>query len=522
MSALPERPITVLVAALGGEGGGVLAGWLVAAAGGSGFAVQSTSIPGVAQRTGATTYYIEIFPVALSELGGREPVLALTPSPANVDVVVTSELLEAGRVMERGFVTPDRTVLIASTHRIYAIAERSAMADGRYDSERISKAADEMARRTVLFDMAQVAAEAGSVINAVMLGAIAGADLLPIRRESFEAAIRDSRIAVEPNLAGFAAGFAIARGGAEARPVTEEGAPPEAPRALGRGLEERIHGSYPDRLWAIVERAAARLVDYQDEAYAHLYLEHLDAVLALDRTAEGEHRGYRLTAECGRYLALMMTYEDVIRVADLKTRASRLARVRVEVGAKSGEPITVTEFLKPGLDEFCSVLPRWLARLVRWLARRLDANDRFGLSLGVRTTSVSGFLMLWLLAKLKRWRRRTSRYAEEQALIARWLDMVARAARTDYELALEVVECAHLIKGYGETHRRGLSNFLTLMEAVVTPALGTGGPSAAAVARARAAALSDPDGESLEQTLADLGSAPSADTAPPPAAAVSD
>ena len=79
---------------------------------------------------------------------------------------------------------------------------------------------------------------------------------------------------------------------------------------------------------------------------------------AIDGAAAGGGGDFRLTAECGRYLALLMSYEDVIRVADLKTRASRLAEVRAEVGAEAGEPVAVTEFLKPGLDEFCSVLPR--------------------------------------------------------------------------------------------------------------------------------------------------------------------
>jgi indolepyruvate ferredoxin oxidoreductase beta subunit len=66
-----RRPITILIAALGGEGGGVLTNWIVAAATDLGFPVQSTSIPGVAQRTGATTYYIEILPTPWSELGGH-------------------------------------------------------------------------------------------------------------------------------------------------------------------------------------------------------------------------------------------------------------------------------------------------------------------------------------------------------------------------------------------------------------------------------------------------------------------
>ena len=97
---LPERPITILIAALGGEGGGVLADWIIAAATSQDYPVQSTSIPGVAQRTGATTYYVEIYPAKNSELGGKRPIMTLTPSPSYVDVMVASELLEAGRAMQ--------------------------------------------------------------------------------------------------------------------------------------------------------------------------------------------------------------------------------------------------------------------------------------------------------------------------------------------------------------------------------------------------------------------------------------
>ena len=101
MNALPEKPITLLIAALGGEGGGVLADWIIAAAALQDYPVQSTSIPGVAQRTGATTYYVELFPAHLAGLGDRRPVMTLTPAPSYVDVMVSSELLETGRAMLR-------------------------------------------------------------------------------------------------------------------------------------------------------------------------------------------------------------------------------------------------------------------------------------------------------------------------------------------------------------------------------------------------------------------------------------
>lgn len=502
MSAWPDRPLTVLVAALGGEGGGVLSNWLVAAAAGQGFPVQSTSIPGVAQRTGATTYYLELYPVALADLGGREPVFALTPSPGNVDLMVASELLEAGRALQQGLITPERTTLIASTHRIYLIDEKSAMADGRFEGGRILRAAEKLARRAILSDLGRVAEEAGSFINAVLLGAIAGSGVLPLSRESFEAAIRAGGIAVEANLTGFAAGFAIAKGGAEV-PAGEGAAARPLPRT-GLSLEERVRNTYPEAVREVAILGVARLVDYQDERYARLYLEHLDSVLALDRAAGGEPAGFPLTKECARALALWMAYEDVIRVADLKIRASRFERVRAEVGAKADEPVIVTEYLKPGLDEFTSVMPRPLAALARWLARVTGSEERLNVGMYVRTTSLSGFVPLWLLAKLGRWRRRMSRYAAEQALIARWLAAIDRAARIDYRLALEIVECARLVKGYGDTHRRGVGNFRRLLDTVVSPILSRGGAEDAAetVARARKAALADPEGQALAEVLA--------------------
>ncbi len=116
-----QRPVTILIAALGGEGGGVLTNWIISAAASSACRHASTSIPGVAQRTGGTTYYIEICPVPYSELGARRPVLALSPGIGDIDVLLSSEFMEAGRCIASGFCTPDRTLLISSTSRFYVI-----------------------------------------------------------------------------------------------------------------------------------------------------------------------------------------------------------------------------------------------------------------------------------------------------------------------------------------------------------------------------------------------------------------
>ncbi|HEY4065251.1 MAG TPA: 2-oxoacid:acceptor oxidoreductase family protein, partial [Burkholderiaceae bacterium] len=273
MTANATRPVTILIAAMGGEGGAVLADWLIDAATARGFPVQSTSIPGVAQRTGSTTYYLEIFPVASHGLAGaRAPVLSLTPTPGNVDLAAASELVEAGRMLQGGFVSSERTVLIGSTHREYAVSEKIAMGDGRYDGQRVRDAADRLARRSVFFDMRALALQHGTVINTVIFGAMAASGVLPLSRAACETAIRNSGKAVEASLRGFAAGFDAATG--EAAPAVA--APAPAPTAT----PERVRALAP----AVQELAAAgvaQTVDYQSERYAALYLDRVEAVQAV-------------------------------------------------------------------------------------------------------------------------------------------------------------------------------------------------------------------------------------------------
>ena len=471
---LPERPITILIAALGGEGGGVMADWLMQAATASGLPAQATSIPGVAQRTGATTYYLEIFPAKKELLNGREPVLSLTPSPGNVDIMVASELVEAGRAMTNGYVNPERTTLIASTHRIYATVEKMQMADGRFDSDRILEAGRQLSKQAVMFDMRQLAQESGTVINAVLFGAMAGSGKLPLAREACEQAIRGGGRGAEASLRGFAAGFDIA---ARTRPAPAIPLPPK------RATE----------LKEIVELGIERLKDYQGEQYSSLFENRVKPFLKGDQ---------KLAAEVARHLAVWMSYEDIIRVADLKTRASRFERVRKEVGAKSGEPVVVIDYLKPGVEEFASLLPHSLGRgLIAWAERR-GKLDAYNVGMHVKTSGVFGYLLVRSLAWLKPWRPMSYRYREEQQLIERWLALVAEAAKRDTALALEVADCARLVKGYGETHRRGKANFLAIVDALVeNPATSDPREQAAGIRKAREAALADPEGKALGTAL---------------------
>ena len=125
---MSATPFKLAIAALGGQGGAVLTGWLIEIAEEHDYCVQTTSVPGVAQRTGATLYYLEFFPRTATVNGAScEPVMALMPVAGDVDCVVAAELVEAGRSIVRGLVTAERTTLIASSHRDFTIGERSAM-----------------------------------------------------------------------------------------------------------------------------------------------------------------------------------------------------------------------------------------------------------------------------------------------------------------------------------------------------------------------------------------------------------
>ena len=501
------RPITILIAALGGEGGGVLTDWIVTAAANQGFPVQSTSIPGVAQRTGATTYHIEMVPAPMASAPGngsaRRPILALAPAVGDVDLLVASELMEAARAVAGGYTAPDRTMAIASTSRSYLVVEKIAMSDGRYDPQRLIAAVEKNSHQALLLDFEALARQANAMINAVLLGAIAGARALPIPAEAFEAAIRADGKAVEANLRGFRAGWNAAIAGS--RTPAEPAKRHKAPGALTFDLEAEI-AVLPAAAQEVIAEGVRRLTAYQDGDYARLYLDRLQAIHEADAHAAADGR---LLAATARQLALRMSYEDVIRVAEAKIDPARVERIARELAVKPGQTVTVTEFLKPGIDELCSILPPWLATAILKLAERYPALGRRHLAMAVNSRSISGYLRFATLAKLRAFRRKTFRFQNEQAAIEAWLRLILQAAARSGELAIEIVECAGLIKGYGDTHRRGSGNYDQIVKHVAMPALTEAMSLQQAIdgiASARAAALLDPEGEALAKCLAGLAS----------------
>jgi len=462
-----ERPISLAIVAMGGQGGGVLTGWIVKLAENAGWVAQSTSVPGVAQRTGATIYYVEM----MRPQDGKSPILAQMPTPGDVDVVIASEFIEAGRSILRGIVTPDRTTLIASSHRSFAISEKSAPGEGIADGDAVLEAIGITAQKSIIYDMNALAIENGSVISSAMFGALAASGALPFEVEDYHAVIAEGGKGVASSLRTFDAAFTRSKDTGQVASPPPAPAEPEAaapivsPRALP--LVERVENTLPPPVAAMARLGLAKVVDFQDPAYGTEYLDAVEDLLQLDKGLGGEQHDFELTATGAKYLANAMAYDDVVRVADLKTRGARRERIAQEIGVGDEQIFQTTEYMHPRMEEVVGLLParlgKWLQRregLYAWLDRRISKGRR------VRTYSLGGFLMLYFVAGLRGMRRASLRHKEETAHREAWLQLARALSVRNYALGVEALKCRRLIKGYSDTHARGLSKFARVTQEI--------------------------------------------------------
>ena len=197
-----------------------------------------------------------------------------------------------------------------------------------------------------------------------------------------------------------------------------------------------------------------------------------------------------------------MSYDDIIRVADLKTRQSRFTNFRSEVNAAEGQIINVSEYMHPRWQEICEIMP---ARLGSYFlnsgfwTRVFSPFFKKGRRIG--TTKLPGFLMLFLMGRL-RWLRRSSlRFTHETKRISNWLGDIENAAPQNYDLACEIAGMQRLIKGYGDTHERGLRNSAIIMKALDGFRGADDAPQQ--LAMLKQAALKDDEGLALSQALND-------------------
>ena len=509
-----KAPLRILICALGGEGGGVLVNWIVAAARAAGYGVQATSVPGVAQRTGSTSYYVEIAE------GGTAPVFSLVPMPGRVDVVLASELVEAARVMEDGFVSPGLTTLIASTSRVYSTAEKIAMGDGRFDEEAIRTAAGTLAKSAHLLDLQALATQHGTFVSATLFGALAGSGALPWPVE-ISRGVLGTGSSAEASLGGMEAAMAAVgtdrvgmgeddadeNDGGTGESEAESGAP--LPDALLRGMPgaestEGLPGTegLPASLAEVIGYGRARVLDFQDERYAALYAERVGTLLAGADLRDPQ--ALHAVTEASRRLALWMAYEDVARVADLKTRHERFRRIRSESRMQPDQILHVTEYLKPRAEEVADVMPVGIGKRIMARVEAGRGLPLLGRGINVRSNGAPGYWMLRLVASLKRIRRRSLRYHREQQSIEEWLRAFTAALPASAAFAGALAELPRLRKGYSDTMQRGLAAWSRIMEAIVRPALSSGvtAHEADRLRKAVAAAMADERHAALDALLA--------------------
>jgi indolepyruvate ferredoxin oxidoreductase, beta subunit len=489
----------ILILALGGEGGGTLTEWLVEAGLACGWPIQATSIPGVAQRTGGTSYYIECLPRQLN-VDETAPPMCLAPLAGDIDLILSSELLETARAVERGLPHPQRTHIISSTARSLTTEERIHMQDGRFDASAIEQAARQACLDLRLFDMTALARQHGTVVSAVMFGTLVGSGVLPLPRSVCEQVLcggNAQSARSKASLAGFDAGFSMQK-----QPTAQVIRAQEAIRTIASVNRSVNDVVLPEAVAQVAQHGCARLLDHQDAAYAEQYLQAVQAFTALDAAP------YTASQEAARTLALWMAYEDVIRVADLKSRRSRFEQIRRDYGAKDDQPVVVRDFLKPGILEIADILPPRLSkRLAAWGQQRLQRTGSATLGDGIQlaTSTISGLLVMRMLASMRWLRRSSARFAEEQALIKRWLALLHNALRHDTALAMEVARLPSLIRGYSDTHARGKMNFLRITDHLLEPALSKveliGDPLTGKLRQAIDAASAAPDGHMLLNAL---------------------
>jgi indolepyruvate ferredoxin oxidoreductase beta subunit len=334
-----------------------------------------------------------------------------------------------------------------------------------------------------------------------MLGAIAGSGRLPLTVEQFEVSIREDGKSVDSNLRGFRAGYDAARANAETARLPEKKKNAAATPAL---IEHEVTRTFPAVAQATGLEGVRRLIPYQSVAYARLYLDRLRPFIEADQASGAQGR---LLKEVARHLAVRMSYEDVVRVAQAKIAPARMRRIAREELRVNDEPYSVHDFLKPGIEELSQLLPSFLARPILRLSERKGWLGHVYFGMEIDSTSISGYLRFLMLAKLRRLRPYGYRYKQEQQQIESWLGLIREAAKHSTALALEIAECARLIKGYGDTHARGLANYGLIEARVIRPALAGQIPSARttdAIASARTAALVDPEGESLAKCLTEI------------------
>ena len=441
------KTISILITALGGEGGGTLMNWILECARSQKLFVQGTSVPGVAQRTGSTSYYIEICDKNFDN--EKEPVLSLFPKPGRVDIVIASELLEAARVLERGYVNPDSPTLITSSSRIFTNLEKSHLSDGRFDQEKILNTCKKMSKNFICLDLNTMASDHSTIVSATMFGALAGSGVLPWKKSICENIFQDN-IFGKNSLSGF--NFAY-----EQVKVTSIDSIINKKNINNESLSSEFLN--------IINIGKERCADFQNSKYSELFLSRVEKILSIIN--KKDPKVLAVAENIVRRLALWMTYEDIPRVAQLKIKPDRFKKIKKEVNIKSNQILLIQDIFKPGINEIAAMLP---ARIGKWFIKNKKIMSHLpfiGKGMKINSLTISGFIILKFLSSFRFIRPFSLRYNEEQKNIDIWINNLILSLNKSISFSEGLADMPQLLKGYGDTWDRGIKKYNKINDALI-------------------------------------------------------
>lgn len=475
--------IKILIPAVGGQGGGVLTEWVVQAFFLEDFDAQGISLPGLSQRGGSTVYYLEAHPKPETE--SKSIIFAQFPVPGEVDIILAQEFLELGRALELGYGS-DKTTIVTSSHRVYSTLEKMPIGSGIYSDDNLRKLAAGFSNRFIELNALELSKKHGMdelAVNAILLGALSASGALPLDKESFIRSIEMVGVAVNASLKAFEAGWEYAKNG-DTSAVEDTAKWRSFVKERVDNLEEKekeaylarvsiIESEYPKHLREILAESIYRLIDYQDLNYADKYLSEVNSAKIIDTNTKGSN--FKLTELYAKNLALLMSYEDGIRVAELKIKSDRFKRIREEMRLKDNQVFHVVDYLKPDAEEIYGLLPNILvvpilgftqSRMFKKIWRRKKP-----LTMGQTpvSNSFSGYLRLWMLTKIKFLRPVSFRYKKEYRLIKKYTEAINKYASYDYKLACLIAKSAQMVKGYGRVRRRTMDAFYRFLDNIISP-----------------------------------------------------
>jgi len=245
----------------------------------------------------------------------------------------------------------------------------------------------------------------------------------------------------------------------------------------------------PDAVAPVVSDAIHMLIDYQGNAYATLY------VTRLRRFVGRRDVNDAMLGEIARLMAMRMSYQDPIQVAQLKL-------AELEAGGAPSHDVRRFRF-----DELIGALPAVVAEPVLDTFEWLGWEVRRRVPIRFSTRSRWGIRRLKIEAGLRRWRLFSVRYAKERVWVERWLHMIDRSLTKQPRAASAIVQTATMVQGHGDAYRQGLADWHAIIDGLAKPTFDGVLPLpdlAAAVAEARAAVRPDPRQAVLKRTIAEI------------------